>query len=73
VFDSAAPFDLDQLRARLRQMDIRALKTFGEAAACMASPKATADGRPPRNVFRLQLEEARAEWRRRQPTNSHLP
>jgi hypothetical protein len=65
MFDSQASFDIEQLRERLRQMDTRALKSFGEAAAYMAAPGSTADGSPPREVFRLQLAEARAEWRRR--------
>jgi hypothetical protein len=65
VFDSQASFDIEQLRERLRQMDERALTEFGKAAAYMASPGSTADGSQPREVFRFQLAEARAEWRRR--------
>ena len=53
VFDTAAEFDVEQLRGRLREMGDKALWKFGKAAAYMASPQATADGSPLRPVFRL--------------------
>ena len=68
MFDTAATFDFDQLQSRLQSMDDAALKRFGQAAAYMASPGATADGSPPREIFGLQLAEARAEWKRRNVT-----
>jgi hypothetical protein len=71
AFDSAAAFDLDQLRIRLRQMDDCALRRFAKAADRLASPQATPNGSPPHEVFRLQLEEARHEWLRRHPTHLH--
>jgi hypothetical protein len=40
------------------------LRKFGEAARYMVSPTANM-GKPPLPAFVLQLEEARAEWRRR--------
>jgi hypothetical protein len=66
VYDFAkegAP-DLEQLRARLRKMDNDQLVRFGRDARYMCSPKANM-GKPPRQAFLIQLEEARAEWRRR--------
>jgi hypothetical protein len=41
------------------------LRKFGKAARYMVSPTANM-GKPPLPTFVLQLEEARAEWRRRQ-------
>ena len=40
------------------------LRGFGKAARYMVSPRANM-GKPPLPDFVLQLEEARAEWRRR--------
>ena len=54
-----APIDLDQLRARLRKMTDEQLLRFGKAARFMCRDKS------PREVFVIQLNEARAEWRRR--------
>ena len=45
------------------------LRKFGEAARYMVSPTANM-GKPPLPAFVLQLEEARAEWRRRHPAES---
>ena len=59
-------FALDALRARLRKMDDDALVRFGKAAAYMCSPESN-PVEPPRREFVIQLEEARAEWRRRHP------
>jgi hypothetical protein len=56
--------DLDELRARLRKMSDADLLAFGKAARNMCSPAANL-GKPPRHVFVVQLQEARAEWRRR--------
>jgi hypothetical protein len=64
MFDPEANLDLDQLRARLANMTDVELKQFGQSAAYMCSPEANM-GTEPRPVFVLQLEEARAEWRRR--------
>jgi hypothetical protein len=59
-----ATFDVDTLRTRLRKMSDKELREFGTAARHMVSPKANM-GKPPLPAFVLQLEEARAEWRRR--------
>lgn len=56
--------DLDALRERLRKMSDVELLEFGKAARYMCSPAANLD-KPPREAFVIQLEEARAEWRRR--------
>jgi hypothetical protein len=55
--------DLDELRTRLRKMTDEDLLRFGKAARFMCRDKS------PREVFLVQLEEARAEWRRRHPKN----
>jgi hypothetical protein len=59
-----ADFDVEGLRTRLRKMSDDQLRSFGKAAKYMVSPRANM-GKPPLPVFVLQLEEARAEWRRR--------
>jgi hypothetical protein len=56
--------DIKALRTRLRKMSDEELRKFGKAARDMASPTANM-GKPPLPDFALQLEEARAEWRRR--------
>jgi hypothetical protein len=61
---SEGQIDLEQLWARLRKMDNVVLLRFGRSAAYMSSPAAYWN-EPPRQVFVLQLEEARVEWRRR--------
>jgi len=55
------PINLDPLRERLRKMTEEQLVQFGKAARFMCRDKS------PRQVFVIQLEEARAEWRRRHP------
>ena len=44
------------------------LVKFGKAAAFMCSPEAYFE-EGPRKEFVIQLDEARAEWRRRRPKN----
>ena len=61
--------DLERLRARLRGMTDQQLRQFGKAARYMVSPYANL-GKHPLPVFVIQLEEARAEWRRRHPKSS---
>jgi len=56
--------DLDQLRVRLRKMTDTELISFGKAARSMCSPDPNMR-KPPREVFVIQLREARAEWKRR--------
>jgi hypothetical protein len=56
--------DLKSLRARLRNMSDAELLQFGRAARYMCSPKANM-GKAPLDAFVVQLNEARAEWKRR--------
>jgi hypothetical protein len=58
--------DLDGLRTRLRKMNHQELLRFGQAAKNMCSPDGYI-GQWPRQVFVVQLEEARKEWKRRNP------
>lgn len=55
--------DLEQLRTRLGTMTDAQLVRFGEVARYICSPKANM-GQPPVGSFLIQLEEARAEWRK---------
>jgi len=57
-------FNVDELRERLRKMSDVELRTFGQAAQHMVSPKAN-PSQPPPEVFVIQLDEARKEWKRR--------
>jgi len=59
------PFELEELRARLRKMSDAELLRFGKAARSMAAPEANFG--KPSEVYVIQLREARAEWRRRHP------
>jgi hypothetical protein len=72
MFDPAIGIDLDELRARLHAMDDRMLKQWGKSAARMGSPAVNL-GAAPRPEFVPQLEEARAEWRRRHPKKTTDP
>jgi hypothetical protein len=56
------PEDLERIRARLRKMTDRELREYGRAAAHMADPR---KNRNPNPSFQVQLDEARAEWKRR--------
>jgi hypothetical protein len=56
-FATEHPLDLNEFRARPRPMPDQALKQFGAATRYMCSSKANA-GKPPREVFVVQLEEA---------------
>jgi hypothetical protein len=49
----------------------RMLAHRGASAAYLCTPEANF-GAPPRQVFLIQLEAARAEWRRRHPKASPL-
>jgi hypothetical protein len=62
-------FNLDALRTRLRDMSEDELLQFGKAARVMCSREANRH-EAPREVFVIQLQEARAEFRRRHPKES---
>jgi hypothetical protein len=53
--------ELEQLRTRLRKMTDAQLVSFGKAARSLCRNRDCPD------TFKRQLEEARAEWRRRHP------
>ena len=59
------PDDIEQIRARLRKMSDLELRKFGRSASNMADPKKNFGTSNP--AFQIQLDEARAEWRRRHP------
>jgi hypothetical protein len=54
----ASEFNLENLRKRLEGMSDEQLIQFGKAARSMLTPQANL-GRPPREVFVIQLHEAR--------------
>jgi hypothetical protein len=57
--------EVTELRERLQKMSEAELLAFGKDAKYMCSPRANI-GKPPRECFVIQLNEAKAEWRRRQ-------
>ncbi len=57
-------FDIQSLQKRLREMSDEKLLQFGRDAKYMCSPYANL-GQPPREVFVIQLKEAKLEWRLR--------
>jgi hypothetical protein len=59
-------FDVQSLRSGLRSMDDAELLRFGQAAMYMCSSYANSLA-PLREEFVIQVEESRAEWRRRYP------
>jgi hypothetical protein len=50
-------FDIEKLRERLRKMTDAQLLEFGRAARQLCGPEANL-GKPPREVFVIQLQEA---------------
>ena len=56
--------DRGEVRQRLRRMTDDQLQRFGAAARYMCSPEANF-GKPPRQNYVIQLEEAITEWQRR--------
>jgi hypothetical protein len=59
-------FDIEQLRARLRKMSDKELIQFGKDVRYLCSPEASF-GKPPLEVWAMQLREGCEEWRRRHP------
>jgi hypothetical protein len=59
-------FNVEQLHTFLRGMSDDELLKFGKSAKSLCDP-AKNSGRPPREIFVIQLQEARKEWRRRHP------
>jgi hypothetical protein len=62
--NQTTPFNGDELRERLGKMSDAELRAFGQAGEHMVSPKAHL-GQPHREMFVIQLDEARKEWKRR--------
>jgi hypothetical protein len=64
----AHPLDLlFKFRERIRTMSDLELRKYGRAARDLADPKKNFG--PPNPTFQIQLDEARAECRRRHATN----
>jgi hypothetical protein len=59
------PETTEQIRERLRKMSDLELRRYGQAARDLSDPKKNFG--PPNPAFKIQLDEARAEWRRRHP------
>jgi hypothetical protein len=59
------PEVVERIRERQRKMSDRELREYGRASAYMADPRKN-HGKP-NPAFQVQLDEARAEWRRRHP------
>jgi hypothetical protein len=57
------PDSLDAIRERICKMSDRELREYGRAARDLSDPKKNFG--PPSPAFKIQLDEARAEWRRR--------
>jgi hypothetical protein len=62
--DGDQHIDVEEIRAHIRRLSDPDLLRYGRAARYMTSPYATW-GKESRLVFRVQLDESRAEWRRR--------
>ena len=58
------PENIDQIRDRIRKMSDAELRKYGRAARDLSDPR---KNRNPNPSFQIQLDEARAEWRRRHP------
>ena len=58
-------YSVEEIRANIQRLSDKGLLRYGRAARYMVSPAAN-HGKPPRKVFQVQLEECRAEWKRRQ-------
>ena len=74
----AVPESVEQILERLRKMSDLELRQYGRSARVMSDP--TKHFGQPNPAFAIQLQEARAEWRRRHPVdpnkasrNSRLP
>jgi hypothetical protein len=57
--------NIEQIRERLRKMSDLELRRYGCAARDLSDPKKNYG--KPNPTFKIQLDEARTEWRRRHP------
>ncbi len=62
------PESIEQIRERIRKMSDAELRKYGRAAQDSSDPKKNFGRRNP--AFQIQLDEARAELRRRHPVNA---
>ena len=60
------PTSVEKIREEFRRMTDEKLVKTGKLLRGLCSPEANF-GKPPREVWVMQLKEARAEWRRRHP------
>jgi hypothetical protein len=60
-------FRTEEFRNRLRAMSDEQLIRYGKAAKFMADPRNSADKKTVHQVYRIQLQACREEWRRRCP------
>src|SRR5580704_11980530 len=65
------PEYVEIIRERLRKMSDLELRQYGRAARDLSNPKKNFG--LPNPSFQIQLDEARAEWRRRHPKKSPSP
>ena len=56
------PQAIEQIRERISKMSDAELRKYGRAARNLSDPR---KNRNPNPSFQIQLDEARAEWRRR--------
>ena len=63
-FAGEQPLEVEELRAWLRRMSDEELRAFGETARHRCSLEVNG-GKPPQEMFVVQLHEASAEWQRR--------
>ena len=61
----STPEDIEQIRERIRKMSDAELRKYGRAARDLSDSKKNYG--KPNPSFKIQLDEARAEWRRRHP------
>jgi hypothetical protein len=59
------PEDVERIRERIRKMSDAELRKYGRTARDLFDPRKNFG--PPNPAFKIQLDEARAEWRRRHP------
>jgi hypothetical protein len=59
---------IEQIRERIRKMSDAELRKYGRAAQNSSDREKNSGPRNP--LFQVQLDEARAEWRRRHPAAS---
>ena len=61
-------FDVGQFRAEIAKMSDAELLSLGRSLRRLCYPRVVA---PTKSAFDIQLEECRAEWRRRHPSKHH--